>query len=320
MKYDILKELSALHSVSWNEYLIENYIWEFACKNKIPYEISPWYGTLIWNPNAKLYLVAHIDEVWWIITWKQWEFLKFNGIWRVHPDMFVGRIVEIKTKSWEIVEWIVVGNVPLKVDYVRFWDLRIVLDKADFAKVQKWDFLRFKYYYDEKKNSIFASALDNRLSVFTLIEYISKHKKNKKLFEKIAFCFATEEEIHNKWAKYYMENFKPKDILILDVCPESFIEKWKCNNWTFILKKTPDFELDSYFTKILKKYDNFTYTSSSSPLLKNSEPYQYQKITGWKAINIVCPVYSYHSWVYFVEKEALENYADFVEKFILEFM
>ncbi|MDR1945055.1 MAG: hypothetical protein LBQ59_03045 [Candidatus Peribacteria bacterium] len=56
-----------------------------------------------------------------------------------------------------------------------------------------------------------------------LLEYILINKNNKELFEKVAFCFATEEEIKNKGAIFFMKKYLPQNILIFDVFPECFI-------------------------------------------------------------------------------------------------
>lgn len=317
MNFELLKDLINQHSVRWNEENMENFLINFAKKYNLSFTHNKGYGVVIWNPNSKIYCMAHIDEVWWVVTNIRNKKIKFKWIWRVKPNMFTGRLIEIKNKKNELINWLVVWKKPLKIDYERFWDLSILICENDLNKISIWDFLRYKSNFIETKDSIFWTSLDNRIWVFVLLEYILENIKNKEIFENMAFCFTTEEEIKNKWAKYYMNKYFPKIMLIFDVIPESFISKNYSTN-TFILKKTIDYNLDYYFLKILSWFSNISYIESNSKLLKNSEPYQYQKITWWKAINIMCPLYNYHNENYFVEKKSLYNFFIFTKKIIEE--
>ncbi|MDR1945056.1 MAG: hypothetical protein LBQ59_03050 [Candidatus Peribacteria bacterium] len=85
----------------------------------------------------------------------------------------------------------------------------------------------------------------------------------------------------------------------------------------FIIKETPDYKLSSFYEEILNSFEKISYIESKKDkILENSEPYKYQKITSGKAINILCPIYNYHSGSYFLEKEALENFSLFSKKII----
>lgn len=308
MKLDLLKELTQIHSVSGNEWNMENFLVDFAKRNNFKYIHDKWYWVVIWNPLASIYCIAHIDEVWGvIISKKDWN-IKFRWVGRVYPDMFVWRDVEILTKNNVTIPWIVLWTKPLFTWYKRFWDLKVFVWNKDYEDVSVWDYLRWPEKFVDRWDAIFANALDNRIWVFALLSFILN---NKTLLDKVAFCFATEEEVKNKWAKFYMNKYLPKDILIFDMVPSSLLAKWQYSTDTFILESSLDYSLNKDYKAILKKYDNVSYINSKNRLLKNSEPYQYQKITWWIWMNILCPILNYHSWTYLLEKKSLENYLNF---------
>ncbi len=301
---ETLKDFINIPAISWFESEIEKYIWDICDKKWIENHIFPWFWICVWNPKSKNYVFAHTDEVWWKIV-KIWDEIKFEWIWRVKPNMFIWRDIEIIAENIKIPA-IIIWKTPLKIDYQNFDELEIIVCETHKKYLKIWMSLRYKTNFFETKSSIFSTSLDNRISVSILIYLLDFFIEDLNSW-KICFCFAGEEELKNKGALFFINKFKPEKFIIPDVFPMSFLWENKLIDKNIILKETLDYKMNQDIITLLKN-KNFLFIDSDLDLLKRSEVSQYEKIHWWIWISFWIPVLNYHNWTYFTSKKLIKNF------------
>ncbi|MFH1426217.1 MAG: hypothetical protein ABIG66_02175 [Candidatus Kerfeldbacteria bacterium] len=170
-----------------------------------------------------LLLAAHCDEVGFMVrSVNEDGTLGVINLGWVKPHMLNETSVVIKTVSGEKVMAQGFATVPmLDSDVPTFAD--VILDVgADSAEeiekmgVRVGDIGTFQKEFRMTDNAVFASALDNRLGVYQLLEYI---RANPSVLDKAAVAFHTHEEANFEGLRGVVDRVQPTYTVILDVFP-----------------------------------------------------------------------------------------------------
>jgi len=315
-----LKKIIAIPGVTFDTKHIENYIIK---KNKSFHRTNN--GNIYWgseNPNC--ILIAHIDEVGFEIKKINSNgTLQVQGIGWVNPGLFAGQSIIIKSRNGKIYPGIVIYNNALRPQSLKKWnDITITIGYNNKKSVEKMGIkpgcygTYYKQYF-ETSDSIIASTLDNRLSVWLMLELIKTMGKTIKQ-KNIGILFSIDEEEENTATTKDVISKKPQTVIAIDVIPHSLglknIDDTNYSPW--ILYKTSDYklkpELAHRFTKIGKHHQII----SDNKYLKKSEPYKYEVHGTPQAANILTPILNYHHNLYSVQKNCIQATYKYLQKLI----
>lgn len=316
--FEYLRELVLVPSVSWFEQRLELYLIEWAKKNNYPYLNNEWKWVLIWNPYAKNYFLSHIDEVWWWISYVDEKNIHIEPKWRVNPSLFIWKNMEIITEN-KIVECLITNTKPLDLNEDSFRNLRVNIEEQDRKFIKWWDQIRYKSYFSQNKNSIIATWIDNKIWVSILMDLIDKNK-SENFFEKFCFCFNCQEEDKNQWAIFFMMKYKPQNIIVVDVIPDSLFDNIEnfSNDHIYFQKKTVDYDISQYNEQICNNIWWIEPFCSDSKYMIRTEVMQYQNITRWNSLWVMIPVNNYHNESYFISIKCIDKSLTFLNKLLLE--
>lgn len=312
MLYNELEKLISIQSVCWFETPLIDYLTQRWKDNNIPTHTFAWKWVIYGNPQASTYYIAHIDEVWWWVSYVDEKTIHIETKWRISPSMLVGRDIEILTKSGPIPALISSPKLlTMEIDDTHA--LHVSADPSYRGQIQRWDPIRYTPQYKDLPASIIATWLDNKLWVVIGMELALKNKGTDFL-EHNAICLCWQEEDKNQWAMYFMQQFMPKRQLVLDISPmsEEIVNNPK---QALFIWKTADYELTAEYQELCKDAW-FEHIETTLGILNRSEAMQYQNITKWVGINLNIPVYNYHLGSYFVYKEAIEHFEQSLDKLI----
>jgi len=292
-----LQELISIQAVSAKEKELIKYLWERSKKRSLQTTIDPEHWVIIWNPEAETYVMAHIDEVGWVITYSWEDWIHFDPVGWLPLSAFIWRDIEISTSHW-LIPWLIISS-PLQTQASEVTELNIIVDPQDIASISWGDTFRFKTHWIERETMLFSSVLDNRLWVAQLLVYIDLIDAEK--LSNVAFCFSTQEEVRNKWAIKLLQKYKPKKMIIFDILPYWLIDNLPMNTLA-ITHRTPDYIRSALRDNKLESSKYFDITVSNDELLR-SEAMQFENVTWWVALHLFTPIYNYHMWTYAVLKQ-----------------
>lgn len=321
MEYSLLQDLCKIHAVTGDTKEIEDYLVEkLKALNIQPVQLG--YGTIVFGntQSPKKLISAHIDEVGFQVTK-----IEDNGKIRILPIgwVFANRldhcIVYIKTDT-TYVRGLVIHEEELKTENLTaFQSLFIdigantkqeVIDKG----IRVGQTGSFQKEYWENNGSILASSLDNKISVFIILDLI---KNNPELLNDNLFSFVTDEEMFDHSANGLGAVFKPDLAVVLDYCPVhqrlgDGDQLGEVNKGPVVMYRGGSYILHQdvrhYFdTKISSHFQKGFISSSTLPQL---EPVNFQNNGYTKAVNVCLPAYAYHGSAYSIRRsdvEALRN-------------
>lgn len=308
----LLKKLIQIPALAGDETKILRFLRQRAKKRNLPvtYDARRW--VIFGNPLAKKRCMAHCDEVGMRVIYAKDKTIHLEWIWRVIPSMYVGRDIEVYTASW-IIPWIIIAK-PLETTIESYHDLQLVLDDADYEKVQRWDTIRLKTVWIEREDMLFASVLDNRLWVAQLLSCIDYALEQWIDISGYARCFSTQEETRNEWWIRLLQKRKPEIMVIVDMLPRWLWDHLQ-TDMLQVLEKTPDWSRSEYFDWVLQTATHQKIILESDRM-NRSEAVQFEVISWWKALHVFTPMANYHHGTYAVKKSFIEQTTQQITKII----
>ncbi len=323
-KYQLLHDLVNTHSVTGDTGQILQFLNDYFNKRKVQYW-QEGYGTLlVGNKNAKKLFAAHIDEVGFQVTK-----IESDGKLRILPVgwIFANRldhtvvylnINDTKKKG------VILHEEPLKQENIKSFN-SVYLDlgfnsenEARKANVKEGQTGSFQREFIENGTSIIASSLDNKVSVWTLLELISNKPS---VLKNNLFAFTTDEEMQDHSANGLCFKYQPDLAVVLDYCPihqtggkaEVFGITGK---GTMIMYRGGQYilhpQVREYFeTKITKPFQKGFISEETLPSL---EPNNFENNGHTRAVNVCVPAFGYHGSAYSLRKIDLENFYKMAEE------
>ncbi len=228
---DILKDLCLLDGISGREDSVREYIIS-KIKDKCEYTVDPMGNVLAYKkgkcePENKIMLSAHMDEVGFIVTYIcDNGFLKFANVGGVESKVISGRAVKVGDKN-------INGIVGNKAIHLTEGDESVSVPKIDKMYIDigakskeeaekvvsvgdsvyfKSD---FKYFGD---NKIKAKAIDDRFGCAIMIKMIEQD-----LNYSMHFAFLVQEEVGCRGASPAVFSIRPEYSIVLEATTASDI-------------------------------------------------------------------------------------------------
>lgn len=221
---ELLQKLSGAHGVMGDEEEVMELVKSELDAMGANYEETK-YGDVVCGKTDQpaLLLAAHCDEVGFMVRSVEEDgTLGVINLGWVKPHMLNETSVYVKTMDGEKVPAQGFATVPMLESTVpTFADVMLDVGADSAEEVGKMgirvgDTGTFQKEFRVTEKAVFASALDNRLGVYQLLEYL---RANPSLLEKAAVSFHTHEEANFEGLKGVVEQVKPIFTLCLDVFP-----------------------------------------------------------------------------------------------------
>lgn len=324
MNYSQLEKLINIHSVTSQTSPIKKYLKNIFDEMGVDY-FEDGFGTLaIGNVAAEVMLTAHIDEVGFQIAK-----INENGtasilpIGNVHPSKLSHEIVYVQG----INEKVQGAIFPLKElqDNVLTKYSELFLDfgtmsESDTRKlgIRTGQTGTFKKQFFRQNGTIFATSLDNKISVFAILEML---KRDKTMLDDVFIAFHTDEEMQNHSANSLAVQFKPEYALILDYFPvhqtpgdnDIFEDP---GNGAILFYRGGHHVLHEELRDKLDGVEGISRGFVSSTTMQSLEPQNYENNGRTKAVNLGIPARGYHGSVYSVKEDDVEHFMDSINKIV----
>lgn len=319
--YSLLKKLTQIIAVS--NQVDQAFVW---LQKSFPqtFTLTANHNLYFGPPNPDRVVVAHFDEVGFQVTAvTATGYLKIKGIGWIKPELLAGQSVQIVSAKQKIHDGLVLYHDVLSIKKINRWsDIFVDLGFTDRVSVGQQQIKvgcpgTYKKTYWETLNKIFASALDNRLGVYLLLELIRQQKRL--LFSKnIGLLLTSDEEESNIRAQRDLKKLQPGEVIALDILPHNLGMKklFNLNQAPWVVARTNDYRLPPPVHARLKRLGNFYKLSSTNKYLNKSEPYKFQRSGIKLAWNLIVPVANYHHNIYSVNKKVINLTYDFLIKYL----
>lgn len=312
--YKLLESLTSTHSVTGDTSEIIKFLMDFFEENSIEY-FQDGFGTLyVGNKNAKKLFAAHIDEVGFQVTnTEESGKVRILPIGCVDPESLNQELVYLNTKQGKS-KTLILHDSDLKSDNkISFEDLYIKAEDTELGMTGTYDKV-----FIESSDSIIATSIDNKISVFVLLEQILS---NKKLLEHNMFAFTTDEEMQDHSANGVCFNFKPDFAFVLDYIPnhqkigqaENLGEK---ESGSLVMYRGGQYiihpKMREFFeTKIKTKFQKGFLSENTLPSI---EPNNFENNGHTVAANVCITSLGYHGSAYMVSKKDIEDFETLVRE------
>lgn len=330
MDYNLLKELTSEIAIYGSEYLFKNKLAEILKKLNLDYQVDQRNTFLVGNfSKPKIILGAHYDEVGLEINKVNDNgSLSFFIIGNIPLYHLVFQKVEIINKNGEKILGYI-NNKSLftkESNQLSIEDLEIYIGAKNKEevyqkfKIEEGCFGSFRRDYEEKENFIIAPAIDNRISLFVLLNtYLQLPQQIQK---EVGLIFYSSEEFGCYSQDNLANNLKSDFIIIVDYCPANIEPRAKpthIDNYP-ILGKGPvvfyggdNYLLSESMKKILEGFD---YQKGLFFNLVSAESGRFVRYHPFLDLTILIPALGYHSTNYLVLKEDIEKTINFIKKLL----
>lgn len=321
---NLLKQLVEIQAVSGEEKFIFSFLEKFLTEQGIKFEKLSHGDIYVGQKNPELLFTAHVDEVGFQIDGLNKDGTgNFKGIGWVYPWLFPGRDVQVQTEQGQIIYGVVIYDKSFDNNIKTWKKLKIDFgfnskEDAEKVGVKKGIFGTYKKEYRETEDRIFATAIDNRLGVWKILNLLLTGKED--FVNRFGIAFTSDEEMENAGAKKTIPHINPEYLCIVDVMPHSLMDnpkKNKLSDGPYLLDKTLDYKMPDAWKKILKGVE-YRSLSGKSKYLINSEPKMFQKKGFENSINFLTLVGNYHHGTYSVSKQAIDKSVKAME-YILDY-
>ena len=319
----LLQDLLAIQAVAGEELYIFKFIKEKLKKENILFTELDHGDIVVGKKCPKVLFSAHVDEIGFQITKVASNGrCRIKGIGWVYPWLFPGRDVQVMTADGNIHYGVVVYHDAFSKNINKWNQIDIdfgydSIEELEAIGIRPGVFGTYKKMYWETPNRIFATSFDNRLSVWLLLNCISKYKKEI-MNGMISFAFTSDEEVENIGAKKTIPWVNPEYVCVVDIMPHSLLEtavKLDISDGPYILNKTLDYTLPSGWKLILSDIP-FVPINGKSEYLKDSEPKMFQKKGFIESINLMTIVENYHHGTYALHRSAIHKTEEALRKII----
>ncbi len=327
--FKILKELVNEIGIFGNEFYFVKKLSKILESLGLNYKIDSRNTIFIGNfETPKIILGCHYDEVGFeIVGINEDGSLNFFPVGNLLLNHLIYQKVEIVNEDGKkILGYVNNSNIFMKNKSLSIEDLSIYIGACNREevyqkfKIKEGCFGSFKRDYEETEDFIIASAIDNRVSIFIIIQTYLSLPQNVK--EKIGVFFYSSEE-HGCYSEDYLANkFKADFIFILDYCPaniKSLKSEKYIDNYP-ILGKGPavfyagkNYLLSEKIKNLLKSFD---FQKSLFFNLVSAESGRFVRFHPYVDLTILLPTLGYHSSNYFLLKKDIEATIKFLSQLI----
>lgn len=316
MNTQLLKNLTQLHSVTGDTKSMSRFISKELTKLNIPNFTNPFGTVIAGDPTkAKIMFVAHIDQVGFQIT-------KINkdGTCNILPIgwVFANRMdhspIYVNTKKGVVLGGVFHKNYLKSENIEKFSELFAFFGTTTEQEtlelgIQEGDIGSFKKDYWETKSTIFASGIDNVISIFSLLQEL---QDNRDLLKNAMIAFHNDEEMQNHGGNSLGYEYPVEYCCILDYFPihqlfdpEDVIPETSTR--PIILYRGGSYIIHE---DLKSKFDTTQFFKAfiSNRTLPSLEPQNFQNNGVTKAFNYCIPAVGYHGSIYSVSKVGIENF------------
>ncbi len=188
MRWKALRELVEVPSPSGHEQRMVDYIRSFVEEEGIEYRVDA-LGNIVVNPQARWGFGAHIDEVSFIVS-------------QNHP-IPRGTIPDTYIHNAELES---LEGTTYTVSFGEKWSDSSLIPPAEEGTVLVW-----RRYYREEGDYVVGTGLDNKVSVFVLLEVLRELD--------IGVAFTVQEEGGSHGARALSYWLEWEDVIVLDTAP-----------------------------------------------------------------------------------------------------
>lgn len=323
MNLNLLKQLTQIHSVTGDTKEMTKFILSYIQNLNINCFVNS-FGTVIAGntKNPKLMFVAHIDQVGFQIT-------KINNdgtcnilpIGWIFPNRLDHTPVYVKTKKG-IVQGGIFHNQYLKSESIdKFSDLKVFFGTVNQEQtrslgINEGDTGSFQKEYWENEYAVFASGIDNTVSIYALLENI---KIDKNFLKEIMIAFHNDEEMQDHGANSLGYEYPVEYCCILDYCPihqtfdpEDVLPSHP--NCGPIIVYRGGYHIIHEDLKEKLGRTSFFKAFISQRTLPSLEPQNFQNNGVTKAFNYCIPSIGYHGAIYATLKNDIQKFIEGIQE------
>jgi endoglucanase len=324
MNYQLLEKLIKTHSVTSHTSIIKSVLKKEFEEKEIDY-FEDGFGTLaIGNIAADVMLTAHIDEVGFQVAK-----IQDNGdisilpVGNVHPNKLNHANVYVQTDKRKI-RGAIFPSLELNENQIeRYSDLFLDIgarsrEEAIKLGIKSGQTGTFKKTFFRQNGTIFATGLDNKISIFSVLELLDRDRS---ILDKTFIAFHTDEEMQNHSANSLSVQFKPEFAVILDYFPvhqkpgdnDIFEDP---GNGAILFYRGGHHILHEDIRRKLDEIDGISKGFVSSTTMQSLEPQNYENNGRTKAVNLGIPARGYHGAIYSVKEDDIEHFTESINKMI----
>lgn len=311
MNTTLLRKLTQIHSVTGDTKKMSRFISEELDKLSIPNFTNPFGTVIAGDPTkARIMFVAHTDQVGFQIT-------KMNpdGTCNILPIgwVFANRMdhasIYVNTKKGIVnggvfhKNYLKSENIEKFSELFAFFGTTTEKETRDLG-ITEGDIGSFKKDYWETDTAVFASGIDNTISIFTILEEL---KQNPGFLNQAMIAFHNDEEMQDHGANSLGYEYPVEYCCILDYCPvhQQFDEEDvlpNINEGPMIVYRGGSHILHEDLREKLDELSLFK-AFISNRTLPSLEPQNFQNNGVTKAFNYCIPSIGYHGSIYGVLKK-----------------
>lgn len=323
----VLKALSNAHGVTGDEQEVLGVIKNELRAMDIAHEQLP-FGDILCGvtDKPKVLLSAHVDEVGFMVHKIHSDgTLGVSNLGWIKPHMLNETSVYIKTQSGNRVRGQGYARVGMLEEHVPSF-AQVTVDigantpaQVETLGVRVGDIGTFQKDFWTTADTFFGSALDNRLGVYGLLEFI---RSNPALLTKVAVAFHTHEELDFEGLRGVVHRLQPQFVLSLDMFPVQ--QQFVPNDTPIVIGKGPAvlYQTGRYVMHypLRQLFESFTGVPFQRAVLDTGpieiEPLAIQGDGTTIATNIFYPVRGYHHCIYAVRVADIDAVHTFLGQLI----
>lgn len=340
MNLQLLKKLNSIHSVSGDVGGMVRFLCEYLDDLGVEY-VRNGYGSIILGcvdgleetgdnekkiraVGARRMFAAHIDDVGFQVTKINEDgTMSVLPIGWVFPNRLEHQLVYVMGRK--MVPGFIYHNRVLRTESVdSFSDLvlNVGMGKSEVEKagVKPGCTGSFAMNYHETKESVMASGLDNRISIFTLLELI---KEDRKFLKDTVVAFITDEEMRDHGANGIGYEYRVPYVFVLDYVPAHQERDGNdvipsVGNGAFVAYRGGDWiiheEMRNLFDNLEGNFQKVFISPETMPCL---EPDNYENNGISKAVNVFVPALGYHGASYIAKKSDIKSFYSLVRQLMV---
>lgn len=324
MDYSLLKSLTQVHSVTSDVVRIKNFVKE-TLKNLNVEFFEDGFGTIIAGKfTSEVMLTAHLDEVGFqVVKIEENGTIKILPIGDVSPNLLNNAVVYIQAEQKQIPGVIFSSNILRENNIEVFSDFFLDIGTTSRSETEALGIRAgqtgtYQKEFFIQNESIFASSLDNKISVFALLKII---ESDPTFLDRVFIAFHIDEEMQNHSANSLTVQFKPEFAVNLDYFP---VHQRPGDNDLFantgegstIFYRGGYHIIHEEIRKRLDKLTDITRGFISSTTMQSLEPQNYENNGRTKAVNLNIPARGYHGGVYSVRMRDVEHFIESIKKVV----
>lgn len=327
MDHNFFESLINTHAVTGDTDQREDFIKTELDKLKVKYSQDPFGSIYVGNPEeAKVMVAMHLDEVGFqVVAINEDGTLKVLPVGWVFPNRLDHASVYIKING-KRVSGAIFHKDSLKSENVEsfaelFCDIGV--SSAEEAKklgIKPGQTGSFKREYWNQEGTIFASGVDNTVSIYTMFQIL---KESKNTLKDVCFVIHNDEEMQDHSANSVAFQYKPEYVVIMDYCPIHHTpdpeDELPNDQGPFAIYRAGAHIVHKDIRKIVDTTD-IPKAFISARTLPSVEPQNFQNNGTTKALNFCIPARGYHGGIYAIREQDLGSFHERVMVLIKKFL